>query len=523
MRKHGKSEKEYKKKHFFARDTEYDDEMDDDEEEDDVEEDDDEDEDGDDENIDDEDGSDDEEDDDDEEDIDDEDGSDEDDSGDEDDDESAEDRKRARRRSRRIRTQMIAYAVVAALLVLGFGGLFLAGKSLLQKYRANRQEKELQDQLEAIQQEEEPSVNIDNISEEAAPEETVELSPLDQIAMAKIAEMPLNDKVAALFMVTPEQLTGVDNVTKAGNTTKEALGKYKVGGLVYTKSNIKDAKQLKEMLSNTALLDQNLLLAVNEEGGKNSVLAGKLAVTKVADMASIGSTDEACKAGSDIGTYLAEYGFNLNLAPVADIKILDDSILEKRSFGTDAGQVGERAAAYVSGLTQTGVNACVKMFPGLGAVTESTAGGMADTQRSQSDMEAMEFPAYKAAIDAGSEFVMVGTMSAPQLTGDNTPCCLSQTVIGLLRNNLGYDKVVITGALNEAAVKDYYTSAEAAKKALEAGADMLYMPENFKEAYDGLLQMAETDIELQSRIEEALLRIYRVKYKEKSENAVSPE
>ena len=74
---------------------------------------------------------------------------------------------------------------------------------------------------------------------------------------------------------------------------------------------------------------------------------------------------------------------------------------------------------------------------------------------------------------------------------------------------------MITGALNEAAVKDYYTSAEAAEKALRAGADMLYMPENFKEAYEGLRQAAEADEALQSRIDEALLRIYRVKYKDK--------
>ena len=200
---------------------------------------------------------------------------------------------------------------------------------------------------------------------------------------------------------------------------------------------------------------------------------------------------------------------------MADVKILENSILGNRSFGTDAAQAGEMAAAYISGLTGMGVSACVKTFPGLGAVIESTADGMADTERSQSDMESAEFLAYQAAINAGSEFVMVGTMSAPGLTGDNTPCCLSQTVIGLLRNNLGFDGIVITGALNEAAVKDYNTSAEAAEKALRAGADMIYLPENFKEAYEGLLQTAETDEALRSRIDEALLRIYRVKYKDK--------
>ena len=118
---------------------------------------------------------------------------------------------------------------------------------------------------------------------------------------------------------------------------------------------------------------------------------------------------------------------------------------------------------------------------------------------------------------------MVGTISAPALTGDNTPCCLSSAAIGLLRNNLGFDGVVITGALNETAVTDYYTSAEAAEKALKAGADMIYMPENFEEAYTGLLQAAQADEALQTRIDESLMRIYRVKYKDRADSALGTE
>lgn len=502
MKKRRKAEKEYRKKHFFAMDEDFDD---DDEYENDEDDEEDYDEDEDDE-VDDED--DDEEYDDDEEDYDEE-------IEDDDDSWSSEDERRARRRARRIRNQILSYIVVVVLIAGTLGGFFLGGRKLIQKYQENKREKELEEQLADLELEEEQAVEFEDTGEEEIPVEEPALSPLDEIVMARIAEMPLTDKVAALFIVTPEQLTGVDTVTKAGNTTKEALTRYKVGGLVYTEKNITDGNQLKELLSNTALIDQTLFLAVSEEGGENSTVASKISVTEVSDMASVSGAEGAHQAGSDTGAYLAEYGFNLNLAPVADVKISEDSILGNRSFGTDAGQVGEMAAAYVAGLTEMGVSACVKTFPGLGAVTESPENGMADTGRSQSDMEGAEFLAYQAAIAAGSEFVMVGTISAPQVVGDNTPCCLSPAVIGLLRNSLGYDGIVITGALNEAAVKDYHTSAEAAEKAIRAGADMIYMPENFEEAYTGLLQAAEADEALLSRIDEALLRIYRVKYKEK--------
>lgn len=504
MRKNKNSEKENKKKHFFTRDDDYEGDYEIDEDDEEIDEDDEEENDDDDDEIDD-----------DEEYNDDDDDNDPDDDDDDDRSWNSADEKRARRRARRVRNQILAYGAVVFLIAGALAGTFLGGRKLVHKFQANKQEKEQQEQLEALGSEEEPVVDMESPQEEPQNEEQA-LSPLDEIVTARIAEMPLTDKVAALFMVAPEQITGVDAVTRAGDATKEALTAYKVGGIVYSEKNITGEDQLKDLLKNTAMLDETLFLAVNEEGGENSVVASKLTVTQVSDMASVSGAEGARQAGNDTGAYLAEYGFNLNLAPVADVKTSEDSILGNRSFGSDAGQVGELAAAYVQGLTEKSVSACVKMFPGLGGVTESTADGMADTPRSQSDMESVEFPAYQAAIAAGSEFVMVGTISAPALTGDNTPCCLSSSVIGLLRNDLGYDGIVITGALNEASVIDYHTSAEAAEKALRAGADMLYLPENFKEAYEGLLQAAEADEVLQNRIDEALLRIYRVKYKDKA-------
>lgn len=519
MRKNKKAEKEYKKRRFLLMDDDYDDDYADDDEDDDDDE----------EEYDDEDDDDDEDYEDDED--DDEDDGDDEEEYDEDDEEieendggawNSEEARRARRKARRIRNQILSYVVVVLLVVGALGGCFLGGRKIVQKLQSGKQERELQSQLEALEGETDPVVEVETPGEEEEQGEEA-LSPLDSIVSARIAEMPLEDKVAALFMVTPEQLTGVATVTKAGDTTKEALTRYKVGGLVYTENNITDENQLKELLANTALIDQTLFLAVNEEGGENSVVASRLPVAEVADMASLSGTDGAHLAGDETGAYLSEYGFNLNLAPVADVKILEDSVLGNRSFGSDPAQVGEMAAAYVTGLTARGVSACVKMFPGLGAVTESTAEGMADTQRSQSDMENAEFPAYQAAINAGSEFVMVGTISAPALTGDNTPCCLSSAAVGLLRDTLGFDGVVITGALNETAITDYYTSAEVGEKALRAGADMIYMPENFEEAYTGLLQAAQADEALQSRIDESLMRIYRVKYKDKVDSVLGSE
>jgi len=429
--------------------------------------------------------------------------------------------KRMCRHKRRIRNQILSYLAVVLLLVGIIAGALWAGNKLFSKMQKPATEETVAEEKE---EPEETPESFEILEEEiviAEPEEEVEepLSPLDEIAMAKISEMPLEDKVAGLFMVTPEELTGVSGVTKAGETTKKALAEKKVGGIIYTADNITGADQLKELLENTTLIDQTLFLAVSEEGGKNSTVASKISsVEKVSDAKAIGETADETKAkeaGSKIGTYLADFGFNLNLAPVADVD-LGGSVLENKSFGTDVELVGNMAAAFITGASEH-VSSCVKTFPGMGSMTESPAAGMANNERTLSDMEGAEFLAYKKAIDAGAEFVMVGTISASNLVGDNTACCLSKSAINAVRETLGFDGIILTGELNETAITDYHTPEEAAVLALKAGADMIVRPQNFEEAYTGLLEAVQNGTIEESRIDESLLRIYRVKYKDKVE------
>jgi len=453
----------------------------------------------------------------------DEDDDDESDMDDENDDDEIDDEeyKKMRRRKRRIRNQILSYLIVIVLLAALVGGIVFAGSKALKKI--SKPKAESQETVEETEENDNAEgfeiLEEEIVIAEPTPEEEELLSPLDEIATAKIAEMPLEDKVAGLFMVTPEELTGVTGVTKAGETTKNALTEYKVGGILYTADNITGGDQLKELLENTALIDQTLFLAVNEEGGNNSVVASKISsVEKGADAKALSETADVTKAkeaGQKIGTYLSEYGFNLNLAPVADVD-LGGSILENRTFGTDAELVGNMSAAFIEGMSPY-VSSCVKTFPGLGSMTESPEAGMANNERTLSDMESVEFAAYKKALDAGAEFLMVGTISASDMVGDNTACCLSKSAISVVRESLGFDGVVLTGYLNETAITDYHTPDEAAVLALKAGADMLVRPQDFKTAYQGVLDAVADGTLEESRIDESLLRIYRIKYKDKVE------
>lgn len=424
------------------------------------------------------------------------------------------------RHKRRIRNQIIAYIVTGILLVGIIAGAGIGVHTAVTAMNDKKHAEELQAQLEELE-ETEPVV-VEAPEEPVAEEPVEEKSYLDEIVDACISEMPLEDKIKGLFIITPEALTGTDIVVRAGDTTKEKLGEHPVGGLIYFEQNIKDSEQLTEMLSNTASYSKYpLFLTVDEEGGSVSRVAKAGLADNVGDMKTIGEgqdTAKAKEAGTTIGGYLSGFGFNLTLAPVADVAMDGNETIGDRSFGNNAGEVSTMVAASVEGFAEGGVSACLKHFPGLGCTDEDTHEGMASSEKTLEDFETTDFLSFQAGIDAGAEFVMVGHLSVPNITGDNTPSSLSEQMITeVLRGNLGFEGIVVTDAMNMGAITEYYTSDQAAVMALQAGADMILMPEDFETAYNGVLEAVNNGTLTEERIDESLRRIYRVKYKDKVE------
>lgn len=426
--------------------------------------------------------------------------------------------RREYRRKRRIRNQIISYVSVIIVLAGIITGAVIGIRTLTKSISEKKQAQELARQLEEASKQEDAVVEPPQPLEEPVEE----VNWLEEMVNTVIEEMPLEDKVAGLFMITPEALTGVGKAIKAGDGTKDALNQYAVGGLIYFDQNIQDKEQLTEMLSNTVSMSKYpLFLAVDEEGGSVRRIGGSsIEVPEIGDMASVGAggdTMEAYNAGASIASYLYELGFNLDFAPVADIVAdSENSAIGDRSFGSDPAAVGGMVAAAVGGLQDTGVSSCLKHFPGIGGTTEDTHKGTATTEKSLEDMKVSDFVPFQSGIDAGTHFVMVSHVSAPNVTGDDTPASLSDKMITeILRGELGYDGIVITDALNMTAITENYTSDQAAVQALKAGADMVLMPEDFKAAYDSVLAAVNDGTIAEERINESLRRIYRIKYKDR--------
>lgn len=338
-----------------------------------------------------------------------------------------------------------------------------------------------------------------------------------------VDSMSLEDKVAQLFLVKPEAIVDIGTATAAGDATKQAIDKTPVGGFVYFSENLQSKQQVQEMLSNVQKYSKDrtglpAFLSIDEEGGTVARIAGsgRFDVTNVGNMADIGASgdvDQAKQAGDTIGTYLSDLGFNLDFAPDADVLTNpENTVVKKRSFGSDPQVVSDMSLAVAQGLAQHQVHSVYKHFPGHGATEGDTHKGYAYTNKTLDELKQSELVPFDHAIKNGAEFIMAAHISVPNITNDDTPTSLSKTMItDVLREQMGYDGIIVTDAMNMGAVTEQYTSAQAAVKALQAGADIVLMPENFQEAYQGVLDAVKNGELTEQQIDTAVTRIVEVK------------
>lgn len=215
-----------------------------------------------------------------------------------------------------------------------------------------------------------------------------------------------------------------------------------------------------------------------------------------------------------LGKNIKELGFNVDFAPVADVRTsISSSDVLDRAFSDDPAMAAELVTAAIEGLHGVGVCSTAKHFPGLGGTSIDTHEDRAVTEKTLEELQSSDFIPFQAAIDAGTEFIMVGHASAVNVDPEGLPSSVSKTMItDILRNQLGYQGIIVTDAMNMGAIANYYSSGEAAIKALSAGADMILMPYNFSSAYETLLDAVENGTITEARIDESLRRILKVKY-----------
>ncbi len=351
-------------------------------------------------------------------------------------------------------------------------------------------------------------------------EPAAEPTPAQSQAQTLLEGMTLREKVMQLFIVTPEQLTGgTEAVTQADEALKAGLEQYPVGGIIFFAQNLTDRAQITALLSDCqADSEIGLFLSVDEEGGTVSRLGSNSAtgVTAFPNMGSIGAAGEPSRAqevGATLGGELLALGFNLDFAPVADVNSNPDNpVIGNRAFSDDPDTAAEMVAACVEGFREAGLLCTLKHFPGHGDTATDSHYGLAETEKTLDELEECELIPFQAGIDAGADLVMVGHISVPNVVGDETPASLSADIVtGLLREELGFDGLIVTDSLSMEAITDLYAPGEAAVLAVQAGVDLLLMPEDLDAAVEGILDAVERGTVTEERLDESVLRILTVK------------
>ena len=337
-----------------------------------------------------------------------------------------------------------------------------------------------------------------------------------------LSTMSLEDKVSQLLILTPDQLTGVSGTTLAGENTRAAYNAMPAGGIICMSPNLDNTQQTQEFLANLQQFSRNrtglpLFTFVDEEGGSVARISGQFAeYPAIQDMAVLGAAGDTAVAeetGRTIGTCLSTLGFTCDFAPVADVLSNPaNQVVRDRSFGSDPALVSQMACALGRGLESQGVYAVYKHFPGHGATADDTHNGYAWTGRTLDELRACELLPFQAAIDQGAAFIMTAHISLPNAAGEDVPASLSYAMTTqLLREEMGFDGIVVTDALNMGAVANQYSSAEATVKAVEAGADMLLMPARAVSAREGLLDAVASGRLTEERIDASVRRILLLK------------
>lgn len=336
-----------------------------------------------------------------------------------------------------------------------------------------------------------------------------------------LEQMSLEEKVYQMFMVKPEQLTGVCPTTASGETTRNAIENYPIGGIIYFADNLVSVPQTRDMLSNVQQYAKDssgvgLFTAVDEEGGTVARVAQKLGTTSFSNMEHYGESNDAGTAysiGYTIGSDLHNLGFNLDFAPVADVNINIYNELGSRIFSSNPYVVANMAASVATGLQDAGVCATLKHFPGLGAEDGNTHDdSFVIIDRTVEQLRETEFVPFRSGINAGADFVMVSHQIVTGF-GDNLPADLSYiAVTEYLRNELGFDGIAITDAQQMNTISTVYSSGDAAVMSVKAGIDIILMPEDLQSAVNAVCDAVNSGEISESRIDESVMRILNQKY-----------
>ena len=372
----------------------------------------------------------------------------------------------------------------------------------------------------------------ENIKEKTKPHEEPEseaqkeAKTKEQLSLNILEQMTLEQKIGQMLIIrndytnmVPEFEEEITNIHPGGYIIFDK----NITTLSGTKQFIEDSREKIEEASSVILKDGSNItipafMSVDQEGGSVQRFQAisdypPEYVPSMSEIGATGSTDTAYQTGRLLAEQCKSIGLNLDFAPVADIfSNPQNTVIGDRAFGTDKETVATMSTALAQGLRDKDVIPVFKHFPGHGDTATDSHVSMPIVTKTLSELSQNELYPFQKAINSGAEIIMVAHIALPNITGDYTPASLSPIIVtNILKNQLGYQGIVITDGLDMGALTENYRNADIAIKAITAGADILLTPVSPLEARDAILSAIQNGTISENRINESVLKILRLK------------
>lgn len=340
-----------------------------------------------------------------------------------------------------------------------------------------------------------------------------------------IKHMTMEEKVGQMLMPDYRNWNG-KNVTEMLPEIEAQVKKYHLGGVILFLENVVTTEQTTKLVNayQEAAEKYNMLISIDQEGG---IVTRLQSGTHMPGNMAIGATrseEVAEKVGKAIGEELHSLGINMNLAPVLDVNINPDNpVIGVRSYGEKPELVSQMGNAYIKGLQESGTAATAKHFPGHGDTASDSHFSLPVVPHDLERLKAVELYPFQQAMNAGIDAIMTAHVTFPNVDNSTAiskkdgsvipvPATLSHKVLTeLMREEMGYNGLIITDAMNMAAIAEHFGQVDAAIRTVKAGSDIVLMPVGLDAVANGLYDAVNSgDISIE-RIEQSVTRILTLK------------
>jgi beta-N-acetylhexosaminidase len=334
------------------------------------------------------------------------------------------------------------------------------------------------------------------------------------LALAAVGAAPGGAAVGSESLTFEQQVGQLVVLSFSGSSVppyvSEALRERRVAGVILFGGNIDSPAQLRRLTADLRRGSGRPIVAIDQEGGRVRRVQWAGPERTAPQQAAAGSVRADAAAAAGI---LRTAGITATFAPVADVPSVRGAALAMRAFSRNPAVVSASVRDAVRGWRSGGIAATAKHFPGIGAAPANTDDAIVTLRRSRAQLDAVDLPPFRAAIEAGVPLVMVGHARYPALDRARIASQSSPIIDDLLRDELGFRGVVVTDSMEAQASLSTGSITTVSERAVRAGADLLLLTGrgSYRPVYEHLLAAAKRDPAFRERVRESAARVVALK------------